>query len=255
VGSGLEGEPEEKGVTYDPSPALESALDGPKWTISDRAYQGLRSAIMALKMRPGEEINIKEISENLGVSRSPVREALLKLEREGLAELVPQKGTFVSRINLERMREERFLRESLEEKTLEIFIDTFTESDTLRIRDILERQKRSIDALSCESFLDQDDEFHRVFFEVAGKKMCWDIIQSMSGHYRRMRLLVLRNADVPAGNYLQHAELFGLVRDRNKTGAVALLRKHLSKLDAEEKELLLEFPDYFATQRWRHYET
>jgi GntR family transcriptional regulator, rspAB operon transcriptional repressor len=234
--------------------AFEYALDGPKWTISDRAYQGLRSAIMSLKMRPGEEINIREISENLGVSRSPVREALLKLEREGLAELVPQKGTFVSRIDLDRMREERFLRESLEEKTIEIFIDKFTEADALRIRDILARQKRSVDSLSRETFLDQDDEFHRAFFEVAGKRMCWDIIQSMSGHYRRMRLLVLRSADIPAGNYLQHSELFEFVRARDKVRAVETLRNHLSKLDTEEKDLLLEFPDYFATQRWRQYE-
>jgi DNA-binding GntR family transcriptional regulator len=242
---------------YNPSAAtaFESALSGPKWTISDRAYQGLRSAIMSLKLKPGEEINIKEISENLGVSRSPIREALLKLERDGLVELIPQKGTFVSRIDLDRMREERFLRECLEEKTLELFIDLYTDADALRIRDILNRQQRSLDSLSSESFLDEDDEFHRVFFEVAGKRMCWDIIQSMSGHYRRMRLLVLRSADVPAHNYLQHAELFGFVLARDKVRAVATLKSHLSKLDVEEKELLIEFPDYFATQRWRQYET
>jgi DNA-binding GntR family transcriptional regulator len=224
-------------------------MESPKWTISDRVYQGLRAAIMRLDLKPGDEINIKTISENLGVSRSPVRDALLKLEKEGLADLMPQKGTFVSRIDLARMREERFLRESLEEKTLELFVDRCTDTDVCRIRDILDAQKRSLDSGSYEDFLDRDDEYHRVFFEGADKRMCWDIIQSMSGHYRRVRLLVLRRDGMSAHNYAEHASIYDLVRARDKAGAVAVLRGHLGRLDIEEGALVAEFPDYFTVKK------
>jgi GntR family transcriptional regulator, rspAB operon transcriptional repressor len=223
-------------------------MENAKRTISDRVYEGLRASIMSLKMKPGDEINIKTISENLGVSRSPVRDAMLKLEKEGLVDLMPQKGTFVSRIDLARMHEERFLRESLEEKTIELFIDRHSPSDMARLKEILNLQKESLRIKNFTEFLDQDDEFHRIFYHAADKKMCWEIVQSMSGHYRRVRLLVLRITEVPENNYAQHERIFASIAKGDKDEARTLIQNHLSRLLIEEKELLKEFPDYFKTQ-------
>jgi GntR family transcriptional regulator, rspAB operon transcriptional repressor len=217
-----------------------------KWTIADRVYEGLREAIMDLTLKPGEEINIKSISENLGVSRSPVRDALMKLEKEGLADLMPQKGTFVSRINLDRMHEEHFLRTCLEEKTLELFMDRRSEKDLCLLDESLEAQKQFLESGDYPKFLESDDSFHRIFFEAAEKPLCWRVMHSMSGHYRRVRLLVLRKNAEPESIWGQHARLVACIRNGDRDGAASIMKSHLSKLNSEEKELLVEFPDYFT---------
>ena len=220
-----------------------------KGSISDKVYKGLRNSIISLKLKPGDEININKIAEKLEASRSPVRDALLKLEKEGLVEIMPQKGTKVSRIDLERMHEERFLRECLEERTLELFISQCGDGDIAHLESILAQQKKSLGEADTVSFQNHDDEFHRVFFEVANKKMCWEIIQNMSGHYRRVRLLNLRNPRVPANIYTQHLALFEHIRRRDSPRAMELMRQHLSQIITEEKSLQEEFPEYFTTRK------
>lgn len=218
-------------------------------TISERVYHGLRNSILVLKLEPGSEISIKLIAENLGVSRSPVRDALLELEKEGLVDILPQIGTRVSRIDIERMHEERFLRESLEEKTLALFIGKHTEADIFRLREVIERQRTCLAEGDFVSFLDNDDEFHRIFFEAADKKMCWNLVRSMSGHYRRVRLLNLRNRAVPDNILSQHAELLVHICAKNRPAAQRVMKDHLSKIFFEEKELVQEFPDYFTSEK------
>lgn len=219
-----------------------------KWTASDRVYEGLRSSIIRLRMKPGEAIDMRAVAAEFGVSRSPVRDALLKLEKEGLVDLMPQKGSFVSRIDLGRMREEHFLRQSLEEKVLEVFMEGKTEADLARLKDSLRLQKECLDNNNYDNFLDLDDDFHHILYEGAGKRMCWSLIQSMSGHYRRARLLVLGKDAVPRNNYRQHRELFDRIKADDREGAAALIRDHLAKLNVEEKELVAEFPSYFISK-------
>ncbi len=218
-------------------------------SISDKVYHGLRNSIISLRLKPGDEININKIAEKLEASRSPVRDALLKLEKEGLVEILPQRGTKVSRINLDRMHEERFLRGCLEEQTLELFIAGCEEGDLLRLKENLASQKKSLKEEDNGSFQNLDDEFHRIFFEVADKKMCWEIIQNMSGHYRRVRLLNLRNPGVPANIYAQHLALFGHIQEKDSAMAMELMKRHLSQIFTDEKVLQEEFPDYFTSRK------
>jgi DNA-binding GntR family transcriptional regulator len=214
-------------------------------SIGDKVYKGLRNSIITLKMKPGEEIRINLIAETLGVSRSPVRDALLELEKEGLVTILPQIGTRVSKIDMERMHEERFLRECLEEKTLEIFMDCHVGSDLRRLSAVLAEQRESLERGDLAGFLDLDDDFHFVFFESAGKKMCWETIRNMSGHYRRVRLLNLREAEAAESVLAQHRELYALIAARDAPGALRLMKEHLTKIIVEEKDLLREFPEYF----------
>lgn len=217
-----------------------------KGSIANKVYTGLRNSIIMLKMKPGEEINIKVITESLGVSRSPVRDALLELEKEGLVDILPQSGTRVSKINLARMHEEKFLRESLEEKTLEVFMKLHTDGDIHKLSASLAAQKRCLEEKKLPSFLAHDDEFHRIFFEAADKTMCWELIQRMSGHYRRVRLLNLRNMEIPTDILLQHTELINHIRASKPEQAMKTMKDHLSKIIFEEKDLLREYPTYFT---------
>jgi GntR family transcriptional regulator, rspAB operon transcriptional repressor len=222
------------------------------WTSSDKVYYGLRNSIINLELKPGDEINIKNIAENLGVSRSPVREAVLKLEKEGLADVMPQKGTCVSRIDLLRVHEELFLRKSLEEKALEIFIQKYTDKDISRLKESIKLQKESLKKGDFISFLNHDDAMHGIFFEGADKNICWDIVQSMSGHYRRIRLMTLWNAKLVSNVILQHAELIEHVCNKNVKEALRVCNQHLEKLLTEERDLLESYRDYFTSPEARN---
>jgi DNA-binding GntR family transcriptional regulator len=218
-----------------------------KNSISEKVYNGLRTSIIHLKWKPGEEIKVNWIAENLGVSRSPVRDALLELEKEGLVTILPQIGTRVSKIDIKRMHEERFLRESLEENTLAVFMAKHTEEDLHKLHSVLLQQKTSLQAEDVTTFLLLDDAFHKIIFEGADKKMCWQIIRNMSGHYRRVRLLTLRDPLIRDSILSEHTKLYEYICAGDSVKAKRAIKEHLSKIAVEEKELLQEFPDYFTS--------
>lgn len=110
-------------------------------TMSDDIYTNLRGYIIELRIRPGEVVSIKDIAEEWNVGRSPVRDALIRLEKEGLITSLPQRGTMISRINLHRVEEERFLRACLEEKTVSVFMNQHTEEDIESLKKCLNDQK------------------------------------------------------------------------------------------------------------------
>lgn len=218
------------------------------YNIGDSVYYSLRKNIIALNFKPGEVLSIKDISETLNVSRSPVRDALIKLGKEGLVDIIPQKGTSVSRIDLKRVAEEKFLRESLEENALRLFIKGHTENDLARLRNSIEMQRQSLKTKDYISFLEYDDNFHSIFFQSIDKSMCWEIIQSMSGHYRRMRLMSLWDDQIVSNVVSQHHDIIENICHKNFEVAVEIAKKHFTKITTEELELLEKYPDFFKGQ-------
>lgn len=218
------------------------------FNIGDSVYYTLRKNIVALNLKPGEVLSIKDISDKWNVSRSPVRDALIKLEKEGLVDIIPQKGTIVSKIDLKRVAEERFLRESLEENAIRLFIKGYKESDIAILRHYVEMQQQSIKDNDYASFLAFDDNFHSVFFKSIDKNMCWEIIESMSGHYKRIRLMSLWDDKILSNVVIQHQEILENICDNNLNGVTEILKNHLSKISIEEMELIKKYPDFFKEQ-------
>ena len=98
-------------------------LNKDKRTLSRKVFEYLYNDILFLKLKPGQLIKEKEISTKLDVSRTPIREALLKLEDEGLVEIYPQRGTYISKISIESVYESHFIRESIEIATVKNAIE------------------------------------------------------------------------------------------------------------------------------------
>lgn len=214
-------------------------------TIGDSVYYSLRKNILYLNLKPGESINTKEIAEHLGVSRSPVRDSLIKLQKEGLITSIPKKGTIISKINLDRVEEERFLRLCLESKVILLFLKCYSDSDLTELKNNLENQKESIRKKDMESFLRYDDQFHEIFFRASNKMLCWETLQNMSGHYHRVRFMAL--SDVLVVNYVlnQHEQFLNLILEENIEDLKILIELHISQQNKEEKTLIKEYPDYF----------
>lgn len=216
--------------------------------IGDGIYAALREHIILLNIKPGEAMNIKEISEQLGVSRSPVRDAVMKLAKEGLVDIMPQKGTSVSRIDLHRVEEERFLREALECRILRPFLECYTPDDLVQMEHVVELQEMCLEKQMYARFLDYDEEFHGLLFRVADKSLCWELTQSMSGHYRRVRLMTLWDGDIVDKAIGQHKEMLACIRQGEYGVLKDLVENHCRKISVQEIDLFQKYPDYFQRQ-------
>ena len=131
-------------------------------------YNQLREQIETLVLKPGTELNLTELSESLGVSRSPLRDALLRLERDSLVDIFPQKGTRVSYLDISDIRQERFMRMNLELGALKSFMDLelndlAKEAYVTRLKSLLLKQKAALISGSYIDFLKADDEMHATF--------------------------------------------------------------------------------------------
>src|SRR6478609_11475213 len=129
-------------------------------TAASRIYADLRIELVSLQRRPGEAISEAQIALSYGVSRTPVREAILKLSDEGLLEIYPQSGIFVSRIPIAALPEAILIRKALEETTARLAAERATSSQILTLCSVLERQREASAARDSTAFHQADEMFH-----------------------------------------------------------------------------------------------
>lgn len=207
------------------------------------AYTRLRRDIIELKLKPGLIISIKELCDYYKSSRSPMRDILLRLEQEGLVTFLPQRGIMISKIDFKRVKEERFLRISVESQIMRCFMKKHTADDIACLERSLERQAEYIKAKEFRKFLTEDDYFHDKFYLAVGMSWNAGIINSVSGHYRRVRLLSCISRSISDNILDQHREMLDAINNNDERLLLDLFNQHLTKLDEEEPEFLEIFPD------------
>ncbi|MDR1108805.1 MAG: GntR family transcriptional regulator [Spirochaetaceae bacterium] len=215
--------------------------------MQDSVYIALRKSIINLNLAPGTAISEKEISLRYQVSRTPVREAFIHLSKEGLVKVIPQRETLVSQIDFERVEQELFLRASLEMAVLKPFIDRCRPNHISDLEKIVESQISAFDRNEYINFVNFDDLFHRAFFDVAGHQLGWEVLDSMCGHYHRVRLLSIWLNGIGENIVGQHKEILTAIKKQDLDGVRDKLNHHLHKLHTEEKLLKEKFPDYFVS--------
>jgi DNA-binding GntR family transcriptional regulator len=213
--------------------------------IGDFTYKTLRDNIINWNLKPGTMMSEKEVSVALNVSRTPVREAFIKMSKEGLVDILPQRGTVVSKIDLKRVEEERYIRESLELSVFGIAVLEFPEEAIVILQENIQGQRKALEEDKQERFFTLDEEFHRIIFETCSKELCWEVIQNVSGHYKRMRVMTLWNDKSSHEILKQHELLLDCIRNHDVKAADKVLKKHLCKLKDEELEMKKKYPEFF----------
>src|SRR6201984_3015487 len=130
-------------------------------TTRVEAYDALRSSIVSLQRTPGQRLSEAELAKELGVSRTPVREAIIQLRADGLVEVMPQLGSFVSKISLRNVREAQFAREALECAAIRIAAQRLDAAADERLRQNILLQRAAETSADLEQFYRLDEEFHR----------------------------------------------------------------------------------------------
>lgn len=215
-------------------------------SVQEKVYQSLRKDIMQLVLKPGTVMSAQDVSIRLKVSRTPVREAFIRLSNEGLVDVAAQKSTTVSRIDMKRVEQERFVRETLEVANLKLVMRHITPAMIASLREDIIQQTEALARRDYMDFMQQDNKFHQTFFEISGRTLCGEIIQEMSGHYDRIRLITTWSSELPQGAIQQHREMLNFLEAADLEGATQLLSRHLHKLLIEEKNLVAQWPELFA---------
>jgi len=171
-----------------------------------------------------------KIALSYGVSRTPVREAILKLADEGLVEIFPQSGIFVSRIPIAALPEAIIVRKALEETTSGMAADRATSSQILALHSILERQREANAAGDSDTFHRADEQFHATIAEVAGYPGIWTLIQQVKVHVDRYRRLTLPQQGRIPRVIAEHESILSAIEAHDASGARTAMATHLDSL-------------------------
>ena len=212
-----------------------------------QVFDELRDMILSLKLAPGTVLSRLRLQAQFGVSSTPVRDALMRLEAVGLVEVFPQSGTIVSLIDVALARQAQFLRRALEQEVVRALAVTSDPALIGRLKAVIDEQKGHARKQDLERFNDTDTAFHRMLFEAAGVPDLWALIRNRSGHIDRIRRLHLPIGDKARQIINNHAAIVSAIADGNPDRAQSEMRDHLSRSLAFSDELRARFPDYFKT--------
>ncbi|MBZ9708867.1 GntR family transcriptional regulator [Mesorhizobium sp. ESP7-2] len=192
-------------------------------------HAALRRDIVSLRLTPGERLSENELAMRFGTSRTPVREALIRLVEEEMIEVLPQRGSFVRRISLKAVERARFVREALEVAVARSAAANGISEETARnLRVALARQRDA--GGDAARFTEADDDFHAALADGIGQSSVWGVIEREKAQFDRLRFLSLP-AITPVDTLIaQHEAIFKAVLDGDIAAAEARMREHLSEV-------------------------
>jgi DNA-binding GntR family transcriptional regulator len=214
-------------------------------TAASRIYGDLRAELVSLARRPGEAISEAEIALSYGVSRTPVREAILKLSDEGLVEIFPQSGIIVSRIRIAALPEAILVRRALEEMTARMAAERATASQILALHSGVERQREADAAHDRDAFHQADESFHATITEIAGYPGIWKLILQVKVNVDRFRQLTLPQAGRMATVIAEHERILSAIEAHDPDRAAVAMARHIERLLGDIASLRHINPEYF----------
>jgi DNA-binding GntR family transcriptional regulator len=221
-------------------------------TLGETAYRKIRDDIISLRLQPGQMVYENELASALGMSRTPVREALLALQREEFIEILPQRGARVAYISEKKVEEARSLREILEvhgfiwvAEAWDEELETFREAGR-EIDEILRKQAVASETGDYIAFLDLDEAFHQSILELTSNATLVSIVTQLRGHLKRMRYLELKEALNMETVVQQHRDIFAALRAGNAEETASLLKHHFRQLQYNIPSIVTKYSRYFT---------
>ena len=217
--------------------------------LQQAAYERIRESVLYARFVPCERLQFKNLCETLGLGRTPVREALLRLQQEGLVRTIPRSGTYASRIDLRAAECSRFVREHLE---CEVCVECCALADQQgleKLEGVIGEQERSLRGEDRLAFFLGDNEFHKTLFDVAGRPRVWEWICSMSIDLDRYRWLRVQTEELSHGTIVeQHKKMLDAIRARDTGEARYLASLHLHMMFDDKALVIKSYPQYFDSE-------
>lgn len=200
-----------------------------KENSKDYAYRVLKDNIMTLNLKPGELLSETDLAEKLGISRTPIREVLMRLKNEHLIEVKPQTGTYISLIDINMVEQGLFMRYTLEREVLKEACNGINDEILMELeKNLFAQNLIASKGGSPIDFHKLDQEFHELLFRGTNKGDIWNSILNMSTHYNRMRLLIdLKNNKKK--NIEDHQRYLNSIKNKSIDEIDDIITSHIKK--------------------------
>lgn len=211
-------------------------------SLTENAYEILKNAIINLDLKPGELIDVEVISEQLAISRTPIRTALNKLSEEDLIEMLPGKGTFVTHLTEKQARDLLNVRELLECYSVQLATELRTNEDLENIEYVIHKQELTFKGIrdSQKEFLMYDAEFHNIISKISKNTYLEKQISLI--HTNCARYLNASSQDmVHTAAMQEHKELFEQLKNKDIDKAVLCMRNHIENIKIRILESIKEY--------------
>ncbi|MCB5951000.1 GntR family transcriptional regulator [Enterococcus sp. BWT-B8] len=212
-----------------------------------RAYELIKEMVMKAELKPGKKISKNALVKSIGIGDTPVREAILRLQKEGLFVIIPQSGTYVSHIDLQEVSEARFVRENIETTVMEEVAAVITPEQIEQLEQMLKIQQVYFESKNVDQYFHLDEEFHRFFYQITNKNFVWQWLQMLNGALNRYRFLRLEVKDLSWDNILEeHQQILELIKRKDKVQLRKTVEAHIHKVNDDAAAVIQAFPDYFV---------
>jgi DNA-binding GntR family transcriptional regulator len=199
-------------------------------SLKDKAYNAIKSAILSLKLKPGDPLVESDLAQQLGISKTPVRDALLELEREGFVTKILFKGTYVTEVTLKDVREIFQLRAVLEGLAARLAAPLFSAEELKEIERILAAAEAALAEGNLALCSEQGKKLHDAIIDKADNQRLTLIIRNLDDHVQRFRLLSDQISGRLNKSVKEHRRVLGALRQRDPAAAEQAMHNHLSSV-------------------------
>lgn len=214
-------------------------------SLNEETYEKLKYDIMNFKLLPGDTISAQKVALRYDVSRTPAREAIVNLEKEGLLKIIPQSGTYVACINCRRSEQEWFVRKSLEIGMVDAIFEHASDEVLDKMTELNNRLINYNEEVESVPRIEIDNAFHELIYECSGEQLANNIIQTQMSHYNRIRYLAELNSAISARTNDEHEMLIEAIRNKDKRKYLRVIKSHVSRIFVELEKLKGKYPEYF----------
>lgn len=213
-------------------------------TARDYAFRVIKDNVVSLELKPGTLVSENEIAMELGISRTPVREAIIDLAKVSVIETLPQRGSYVALIDPKMVEESRFLRHVLDRAVIKVACERAGEDDLAELEENVHLQEFYLEKVNPEKIYELDNEFHQLIYKAADKSTIYDMRSTMMIHFDRVRTLSVATVkDMKIVS--DHRGMLEAIKAKDQDEAVRLVDKHLSRYQVDEAMIEEQYPEYF----------
>jgi len=201
--------------------------------LRDVVFDYMKDAIITGKLKPGERLMEVQLAEKLGVSRTPVREAIRKLELEGLVVMVPRKGAYVADLDAKDLLNVLEVRSSLEGLAASLAAERITEEEIDKLKRIVEEFQKKIEEGDNEGLIKLDKEFHDLIFAASRNDKLIQVMNNLQEHVHRFRVRYINEEKKAKKIYQEHKKITEAIEARDTDAARRWAEKHIRNFQTE----------------------
>ena len=204
--------------------------------LRDVVFNTLRQAILRGELKPGERLMEIQLANKLGVSRTPIREAIRKLELEGLVLMIPRKGAEVAEITEKNMLDVLEVRRALEELAVKLACERITEEEIQELKDAADAFQKILSEKDITKIAEADEAFHDVIFKSTGNDRLIQLLNSLREQMYRYRLEYLKREEYHPQLLEEHQQIIDRITRKDQSEAAELIDRHIGN----QEDVMLE---------------